>query len=123
MTTPSFDTPNIAHALESMPSEAIDRLPFGVVRLSAKGGVTFYSKTEGRLSGYGDRPVLGRHFFDAIAPCMNTPSFRARIQEEKRRGTLDFEFGHTGDFDDPARFVRVRVCSASDGGYWLLLSR
>jgi hypothetical protein len=32
-------------------------------------------------------------------------------------------FGRTGDFDDPARSIRARVCSASGGGYWLLLQR
>ena len=118
-----FDMRNIAAALESLAAAEIDALPFGVVRLADSGVVSTYSKTEALQSGFGERRAVGRHFFDLVAPCMNTPAFRGRIEEEGRRGTLDLEFGHTGDFEDPARLIRIRVCSARGGGYWLLLQR
>lgn len=123
MTITPFDAPNIARVLEKLSTDALDQLPYGVVRLSDEEVVITFNKTEARLSGFGERRAVGRHFFDLVAPCMNTPAFRGRIQEEGRRGELDIEFGHTGDFDDPARFIKVRVCSASDGGYWLLMQR
>ena len=41
---------------------AIDRLPFGAIRLDASGVVRFYSRAEARLSGYGTRKVgVGPH--------------------------------------------------------------
>lgn len=119
----SFDAPDVARVLESLSQEKIDALPFGVIRIAEDGTVLLYSATEARLSGFGERRAIGRNFFTLIAPCTDTPRFRGRLQEAALRGELDFELGHTGDFDDPGRFVRFRVCSASGGGYWLLAAR
>lgn len=121
--TISFDMPGVAAALEALEPAQIDALPFGVVRLTDAGIVTTYSKTEATLSGFAPRRAVGRSFFDAVAPCMSTAAFRGRIDEEARRGQLDIEFGHTGDFTDPARLLRVRACSAKGGGVWLLFER
>lgn len=119
----AFDMPGVSDVLERLSADQIDALPFGVVRLSPTGIVTSFSRTEGVLSGFDPRRALGRGFFDAVAPCMNTPELRGRLEAEAQRGALDLEFGHTGDFADPARFIRVRVCSARGGGHWLLLQR
>ena len=118
-----FDAPDLVARLEQLSLAQIDQLPFGVVRLSADGRVELYSKREAELSGFGDRRALGLGFFTQVAPCMDTPAFRGRLQAEARDGTVDFELGHTGDFADPSRFIRVRIRSASDGGFWLLLQR
>jgi photoactive yellow protein len=124
MSAITFDVPNAGQALDQLTKEQIDALPFGVVRLSSDGVVELFSKTEARLSGFGERrAVVGRNFFELIAPCMNSDAFRGRIDAERRSGTMDFELGHTGDFEDPSRFMRFRVCSASSGGYWLLVQR
>jgi photoactive yellow protein len=118
-----MDDPALPLRFERLSKSQLDELPFGVVRLTADGVVEFYSRREGELSGYAGRPVLGRPFFDSVAPCMNTDSFRGRIEAEQRTGRFDFEFGHTGDFEDPTRILRCRVFSAADGGYWLLMAR
>lgn len=123
MTPLTFDAPDVARRLDQLSAAQIDELPFGVVRLSEGGLVELYSKTEARLSGFGDRRAIGRDFLRTIAPCMNTGGLSARLEREKQRGEVDFEFGHTGDFDDPSRFIRCRLCSARTGGYWLLLQR
>lgn len=54
---------------------------------------------------------------------MNTSGLLTRIERDAERGAVDFEFGQTGDFADPARFIRCRLCSATMGGFWLLLQR
>lgn len=118
-----FDAPDLAKKIEKLTTIEIDALPFGVVRLDDALRVVFYSKTEGRLSGYGSRPVLGRIFFTEIAPCMNTAEFAGRIAAARSRGTLDLEFAWTGDFADPKREIHVRIQSASDRGVWIFLSR
>lgn len=118
-----IDDPELPRRFQQLSQAELDELPFGVVRLSAEGIVEFYSKREGELSGYADRPALGRPFFDSVAPCMNTEPFRGRIEAEQQAGRFDLEFGHTGDFDDPTRILRCRVFSAVGGGYWLLLAR
>lgn len=118
-----FDEPNLAGAVERLPPETIDALPFGAIRIDREGRVAFYSKAEAALSGYGDRPALGRAFFTEIAPCMDNEAFRGRIDQALAAGKLDLEFGFTGDFADPDRSLRVRIQSASEGGYWIFLLR
>ncbi len=51
-----FDEPHLAAAVERLPPEAVDTLPFGAIRLGPDGIVGFYSQAEGVLSGYGPRP-------------------------------------------------------------------
>ncbi|VWX58311.1 Photoactive yellow protein [Burkholderiales bacterium 8X] len=121
--TVNFDTPQLARAVEAMPLAAIDRLPFGAVHVDRHGAVSFYSKREGQLSGFGDRPVLGLQFFEQIAPCMKGPFFKGRIEEAQAAGLLDLEFSHVGDFADRARELHVRAQSASGGGIWLFIAR
>ena len=117
-----FDAAHLAQAVEKSPREVVDNLPFGVIRLDAGGNVVFFSESERRLSGY-RKDVLTRHFFSEIAPCMNNPAFRRRIDDALAKGMLNMAFDHIGDFDDAAKALRVRVQSASDGGCWLFLRR
>ena len=109
--------------LEALSEEQLHRLPFGVVRLDEAGKTVFYSETEGRQSGFGERRTLGRHFFTQIAPCMDTKAFNARIEQARKAGFLDIRFAHVGDFEDEHREIDMRVMSSSDGGLWLCLQR
>ena len=109
--------------VEQLSLQAIDALPFGVVRLDAMGKVTYYSKTEAEQSGFGDRRAIGRDFFTQMAPCLATPELMRRIAEARRAGTLDITFEQVGDFDDADRELRVRVSSATGGGLWVFLRR
>ncbi len=118
-----FDTPRLAQAIERLTLDEVDALPYGAIRLNAEGRVTFYSKAEARLSGYGTRPAIGKVFFSEIAPCMDNDDFLGRIEAARRQGALDLEFGWIGDFEDRDRALRVRVQSSSDGGVWVFISR
>jgi photoactive yellow protein len=118
-----FDTPELGRAIEKLSVDSINRLPFGVIKLNASGVVEFYSAREAELSGRGDLPVLGIDFFSKIAPCMDTPQFRGRIETAIANGKLDAEFSHIGDFSDRDRELAIRAQSASDGGVWLFLMR
>lgn len=120
---PAFDHPQLARAIEALPDEVVDTLPFGAIRLDEEGRVLFYSEAERRLSGYGARPVANHNFFAGIAPCMDNPRFRGRIEAARQSGKLDLEFTHIGDFEDRDRELTVRIQSASDGGYWIFMRR
>jgi photoactive yellow protein len=118
-----FDSPTLARDVEWLSELEIDKLGFGAIRLDDGGRVLFYSKAEARLSGYGDRPIIGRVFFTEIAPCMDTAEFLGRVSAAQAAGKIDLEFGWFGDFSDRNRHLRVRVQSASAGGYWIFLKR
>jgi photoactive yellow protein len=120
---PHFEQSDLARAVEALPPEALDTLEFGAIRLDASGIVQVYSEAERRLSGSGDLPRLSFDFFTRIAPCMDQPGFRGRIEQALAQGRLDLEFSWTGDFSDRMRSVTVRVQSASGGGYWIFMRR
>ena len=120
---PTFDTPKLAQAVERLPTEVIDRLPFGAIKLDRSGAVMYISQRERELSGRGDRPSIGLAFFTDIAPCMDNPAFKGRIDAAVAAATLDAEFTHVGDFADRDRELSVRAQSAADGGIWLFLRR
>ena len=120
---PTFDTPNLAVEVEKLSFESVDRLSFGAIKLDRAGAVIFISQRERELSGRGDRPAIGLDFFTEIAPCMDNPRFKGRIDEAVAAGTLDAEFTHVCDFADRDRELFVRAQSASDGGVWLFMKR
>lgn len=122
-TPADITAPGILARVERMSNEELDALPFGVVRLDSAGKVTFYSRTEAKQSGYGDRPAIGRKFFTELAPCMGNREFLQRVEMALAAGTLDITFEQIGDFEDAERELFVRVASSSDGGLLVLIKR
>ncbi|WP_241671151.1 hypothetical protein [Dankookia rubra] len=118
---PRFDTPQLARAIAALPEAMPDRPPYGAIRVDQAGIVQADSGAERRLSGSGQQPRLGLDFLAGVAPCMDHPRFRGRLEAALAGGWLDLEFGWTGDFADAARSVRVR--SASGGGCWSCMLR
>ena len=118
-----FDDDMLASGLDRLDADALHALPFGVIRLDADGAVAFYSSTEARQSGRGDLQTVGLDFYGSVAPCMANDDFRGRIERHREQGSLDIEIGHTGDFSDRHRLLRVRAMSAENGGVWLAIQR
>ena len=119
---PDFESPDLAAIVEALPPEVIDSLPFGAIRIGPDGRVQYYSQAERRLSGYA-KEAVGLDFYASIAPCMNNAAFLSRIEAAAKAGQLDIEFGHVGDFSDRERQLRIRIVSASGGGYWQFHAR
>ena len=120
---PSFETPRLAEAVEALTPAELDLLPFGVTALDPHNLVRIRNRAEGELSGFADGAIVGRLFFVDVAPCLNNPYFRGRIDDARRAGRLDIAFNFVGDFADGERELTVRVQSASDGGCWIFIKR
>jgi len=119
--TLDFDAPDLARRAERASQFELDHLPFGVIQLDREGVVLFYSETEARLSGYGEKP-LGLNLF-AISSCLGSDAFRGRIARAKEQGPVDLEIGWPGDYGDASRELRIRVQSSRNGGLWLFIER
>jgi photoactive yellow protein len=120
---PAFDDPDLAARVEAMNAEQINALPFGAIRIDADGVVRHYSAREAELSGFGERTAIGRDFFTRMAPCMDSPMVRGRIEKALAERTLDIRISHVGDFTDRQRLLELRAVSATSGGFWLFLRR
>jgi photoactive yellow protein len=89
----SFDGAALLQQLEDADGEALDRLPYGIVRLDRDGVVVFYNRAESMASGLSAARVLGRHFFSDVGPCMNNFMVASRFQDEADLDcTLDYVF-------------------------------
>ena len=115
-----LDRPDLAQAIEQLSEEEINTLPFGVVRLDAAGAVVFYSAYERWQTGLRTE-AISRSFFAEIAPCLDTPRFRGRIEQALAQGRLDIAFDYTADLPSGAQDVdqHMRIVSASAGGCWI----
>ena len=110
-----------AEELSGMTREQLDALPYGAIRLSARGTIISYNATEGRVAGRTPERVLGKNFFTEVAPCADVREFRGRFAELTGAGrSLYHEFEFTFTFDPP---LRVRVTLLRDRGdqsVWVL---
>jgi photoactive yellow protein len=118
---PSFDTSNLAEAVEALPPAKLDELPFGAVRLDPQGVIRVYNKTRAEQGGRGAMPTMGLSYFADVAPCLDNGYFRGRIDKARAAGTLNLSFAFIGDFSDRNRELAVRVQAAKDGGTWIFI--
>ena len=68
--------------LESMASDRVDALPFGVVGLAPDGTAEVYNATESKLAGIPRSIVLGWSYFAETAQCMNNFMVAQRFEDE-----------------------------------------
>lgn len=91
-----FDEKEVLGMLSLGESEAINRVAFGVVHLNEAGTIVGYSRQESELSGLRPEEVVGRNFFDEVAPCTNKADFRSLfagvISGEREFAVVDYTF-------------------------------
>ncbi|HTR10244.1 MAG TPA: phosphonate transporter [Paraburkholderia sp.] len=68
--------------LAGLDAERLDVLPFGVIGFTSDAIVTLYNATESRNAGLSPQRVLGKHFFEEVAPCMNNFMVAQRFDDE-----------------------------------------
>ena len=119
-----FGDADINNVLARMSPQEIDRLPFGAIQLDATGVVLSYNAAETRITGRQAAEVVGRHFFNEIAPCCNTPIFRGVFDDGVRKAQLDTIFTYVFDYRmNPTKVkIHMRKAMATDT-YWVFVKR
>lgn len=113
---------DIDNALSQMTAEEIDHLPFGVIKINAKGTILEFNAREAQLTNLDPKKIIGRNFFRDIAPCTNRREFLGRFIEGTRSGRLDVTFNYLFDFRMKPRRVKVHLKkSYFDDTYWILV--
>ena len=87
--------------LTHLSQEALDSLPFGVIRLDGAGKVIAYNQTEAGFSRLEPANVIGKNFFREVAPCARVKEFagtledfRAARKSGRKRISFVFTFPH-----------------------------
>ncbi len=88
----NFGDENILDELALADAEQLDALPFGVVRMDLHGVVVNYNRSESELSGLPPARVIGREFFEQVAPCTNNFLVAERFKEDSVDDQIDYVF-------------------------------
>lgn len=94
-------------------SSVFDSLPMGVVLLDEDATVVLYNRAEERMAGRTRQQVIGRNFFDDVAPCTNIVGLGTNYGEQVADGTLHkvLNFRFPRPFVEEPRDVRLRLDS------------
>ncbi len=77
--------------LDALDENLVDSLPYGVIGLGRDGVAEIYNATESKLAGLPKARVIGAHFFENIAQCMNNSLVAQRFVDEPELDvTIDF---------------------------------
>jgi photoactive yellow protein len=98
-----------------------DALPFGVIQLDEAGVVLLFNAKEAELARRSPEEVLGKNFFEDVAPCTNVRDFRGRFDTLLERGLSSEAFEYRFRFPWGARDVQIRLL-AVDGSRWVLVN-
>ncbi len=119
-----FGRDDVDNVMAQLSPREIDSLAFGAIQLDRAGKVLTYNVTESVITGRRPEDVLGRNFFNEIAPCCNKPGFRGVFDAGVADGNLCAMFDYTFDYRmNPIR-VRVQMKKALVGDtFWVFVKR
>ncbi len=101
----------------------LDRLPFGAIMVDPSGRILKYNAFEAEASNHKAADVLGRNFFDDVAPCTKTHQFQGCFKDGVAKGAVNTMFEYAFDAVAPAK-VRVHIKSiAPEEGVWIFIKR
>jgi photoactive yellow protein len=112
----------VVEVIDTLTPEELDRLPFGVIYLDRAGMVLKYNAFESQMSGCAANQVLGRLFFDEVAPCAQVPEFKGMFFEHVNLGTLNHHFVFEFPFRPLSRTVRIHMLSGPNKTGWIFVS-
>ncbi len=120
----TFESDDLGNMMASLSADEVDGLAFGAIELDGTGLVLRYNVTESEITGRQPDRVIGRNFFNDIAPCCNNPAFRGifdtGVASGKLNAIFDFEFDYKMN---PTRVI-VQMKSAMVGGtFWIFVKR
>ncbi|WP_437574711.1 PAS domain-containing protein [Sorangium sp. So ce887] len=110
--------------LAEMTSQEVDDLPYGFIMLDEEGVVLLYNRYEQRMSRLPSARVVGRSFFQEIAPCTRVEAFlgRFRALAQQPPGATD-RFAFRFHFLHGAQDVFVQLARAQANRVFMTVHR
>lgn len=118
-----FGSQDIDNILQREPNRA-ERLPFGAVLLDRSGKILKYNQAEGLIAGRSPDDVIGKDFFNDIAPCAKGKRFHGEFLKFFKSGQVNTLFDYEFDYKMKPVKVRIHIKSAPDGQTcWMFIKR
>ncbi|MBK5930422.1 photoactive yellow protein [Halochromatium salexigens] len=119
-----FGSDDIENSLANMSDQDLDQLAFGAIQLDASGKVLQYNAAEGGITGRDPKSVIGKNFFEDVAPCTKSQEFQGRFKEGVANGNLATMFEYVFDYQMKPTKVKVHMKKALvDDSYWIFVKR
>lgn len=118
-----FGSSDVDNILAREPHRA-EMLPFGAVSLDRTGKILKYNKAEGGIVNREPTEVIGKLFFDEIAPCAKGKRFHGEFLKFATTGQVNTLFDYEFEYKTSPIKVRIHIKSAADGqSCWLFIKR
>ncbi|MDX2015839.1 MAG: PAS domain-containing protein [Myxococcaceae bacterium] len=101
--------PITAGQVPSLSDEELDAVPFGVIGLTPDGVIARYNLAEARFARLDRSRVVGRRFFDEVAPCTRTDAFQGRFVQFLGTNEPFVRFSYVFDFKFGAQTVDIEL--------------
>lgn len=119
-----FGEDDVENKLSSMSGNQIDSLSFGAIQLDCNGKILQYNNAEGEITGRDPKAMLGKNFFEDVAPCTKSPEFHGRFKAGVAKKDLNVLFEYRFDYNMSPTKVKVHMKKALVGdSYWVFVKR
>jgi photoactive yellow protein len=119
----AFGSKDVDNILQRDPNRA-EYLPFGAVLLDRGGKIMKYSQAEGLIVGRDPNEVMGKNFFNDIAPCAKGKRFHGEFLKFNQSGQANVMFDYEFDYKMRPVKVRIHLKSTPDGqNCWMFVKR
>ena len=118
-----FGSDDLENRLATDPSRA-ELLPFGAILVDQQGEVLRFNHVESGISGRNTADVVGKNFFNDIAPCAKGQVFYNHFFRAVADGQVNTMFDYQFDYKMKATNVRIHMKSAdASRGIWIFIKR
>lgn len=118
-----FGSDDLENRLATDPSRA-ELLPFGAILVNQQGDVLRYNHVESGISGRNAGDVVGKNFFNDVAPCAKGQIFYNHFFRAVADGQVNTMFDYQFDYKMSATNVRIHMKSADAArGIWIFIKR
>ena len=118
-----FGADDLENRLAADPSR-VELLPFGAIMFDQQGDVLRYNHVESEIAGRPVSEVVGKNFFNDIAPCAKGQVFYNHFFRAVADGQVNTMFDYYFDYKMTATNVRIHMKSADTSqGIWIFIKR
>ena len=118
-----FGSQDLDNILAREPQRA-EYLPFGAVMLDRNGKIVKYNRAEGLIANRTPDEMLGKDFFNEVAPCAKGKRFHGEFLSFHRTGQVNVMFDYKFAYKGANVGVKIHLKSQPDGQHcWMFVKR
>ena len=118
-----FGSQDLDNILSREPNRA-EYLAFGAVLLDRQGKIVKYNKAEGLIASRDPAEMIGKDFFNEVAPCAKGKRFHGEFLNFHRTGQVNVMFDYKFAYKGADVGVKIHLKAQPDGQHcWMFVKR